>query len=104
MKEELDYSYHKIAVILNRDDRTIWATFRSATSKHPKRFINVKSGFSIPLSILDDRRFGVLENMVLYMKDELQFRFKEIANLLGRDQRTIWTTYHRAKVKLHEVV
>jgi len=51
------------------------------------------------VSILKDRNLSVLENIVSYLKDTLGFRYHQIAVMLNRDDRTIWTVYHRAKKK-----
>jgi predicted DNA-binding protein (UPF0251 family) len=40
-----------------------------------------------------------LEAIVCYLKEILRLRFSEIAELLNRDQRTIWVTYANAKKK-----
>lgn len=101
LHEELGYRYSKIALLLHRDPRTIWTTYQRAAKKFPGRFPVRRSEFSIPLSIYDNRRLGVLEATVRYMKDELLYRFQKIARSLGRDARTIWTSYHNAKVKEH---
>ncbi len=53
----------------------------------------------IPLRILQDRTVAVLEAIVEYLKEERDLRYSEIAELLNRDQRTIWTVYSRAKKK-----
>jgi len=53
----------------------------------------------IPIRILQDRNVAVLEAIVEYLKDEKQLRYSEIAKLLNRDQRTIWTVYSRVKKK-----
>ena len=53
----------------------------------------------IPLSILKDRKLGALENIVLYLKDSLHLTYNEIAKLTSRDNRTIWSTYNKAKKK-----
>jgi hypothetical protein len=53
----------------------------------------------IPSSIFRDRNVKVLEAMVEYMKDELGLTYHDIAKLLNRDDRTIWTVYSRAKKK-----
>ena len=53
----------------------------------------------IPLSILQDRAVAVLEAIVEYLREEKDLRYSEIAELLNRDQRTIWTVYSRAKTK-----
>jgi len=55
---------------------------------------------SIPLSILQNRKLGALQAVTIYLKDEKKLGFNDIAKLLKRDNRTIWTTYHQAKKKL----
>ena len=41
-----------------------------------------------------------LLKMFQFIKDEKQLTFHQIAVLLKRDDRTIWTTYQKAKNKL----
>ena len=53
----------------------------------------------VPSGIFTDRTVSVLESMVKYLKDEKGFTYKEIALMLNRDQRTIWTVYSRAEKK-----
>lgn len=53
----------------------------------------------IPSSILRDRRLAPLESITEYLKDMQGMSFHEIAVLLNRDDRTIWTCYSRAKKK-----
>jgi DNA-directed RNA polymerase specialized sigma24 family protein len=53
----------------------------------------------IPLRVLRDRTLAVLEAIVEYLKEEKHLKYVEIAKLLNRDQRTIWTVYNRAKKK-----
>jgi len=53
----------------------------------------------IPLRILQDRTLAVLESIVEYLKEEKCLKYSEIAKLLNRDQRTIWTVYSRSKKK-----
>ncbi|MCX6707807.1 MAG: hypothetical protein NT001_06775, partial [Candidatus Woesearchaeota archaeon] len=53
----------------------------------------------IPSMIFRDRTVKVLEAMVEYMKNELGLTYHDIAKLLNRDDRTIWTVYSRAKKK-----
>jgi DNA-directed RNA polymerase specialized sigma24 family protein len=40
-----------------------------------------------------------MESVVDYMKDSLGLSYHEIAKELNRDDRTIWTVYHRASKK-----
>jgi len=61
-----------------------------------ERYIN------IPSFIFRDRELAALEAIVIYLKDSHGMTYAQIARLLNRDQRTIWTTYTRAKKKLVE--
>ena len=53
----------------------------------------------IPTFIFRDRSVAVLEVMVEYMHDIKKLSFHEIAVMLNRNDRTIWTVYRRAKLK-----
>lgn len=54
---------------------------------------------ALPTSIFRDRELSVLEAIAEYLKDKKGMRYSEIAQLLNRDDRTIWTSYQRAKQK-----
>ena len=53
----------------------------------------------IPSRIFKDRSVSVLEAIVEYMKDDLDLTLHDIAQLLNRDDRTIWTVFSRTKKK-----
>ncbi len=53
----------------------------------------------IPLLVLRDRGLSVLEAIVEYLKDEKRLTYQEIALMLNRNDRTVWTCYNRAKEK-----
>ena len=97
LKEHLGYSFHKIALLLKRDDRTIWLTHNNAVKK--KVAVEVVSEFYVPVSIFSDRKFSILESAVAYFVSK-GLSFKEISRLLGKNPKTIWTVYHRYKIKL----
>jgi len=59
----------------------------------PERYIN------IPSFVFQQRDLAALEAIVIYLKDSHNLTYAQIATLLNRDQRTIWTTYQRAKKK-----
>ena len=101
LKEELDLSYHQIGLILNRDERNIWHTCHNANKKHPAKLKISESKYFIPTSIFQNK-LGALENVVLYLKDELNLSYHTIANLLERNDRTIWTMYNKAKKKIKD--
>ena len=96
LKEHLGYSFHKIALLLKRDDRTIWLTYSNAAKK--RVVVDVVSEFNVPVSIFSDRKFSVLESAVAYFVGK-GLSFKQISELLGKNPKTIWTVYHRYKIK-----
>jgi len=53
----------------------------------------------IPIVIFCDPVLGPLEALVKYLKENLGYRYSEIARFTGRDQRTIWCSYANAKRK-----
>ena len=53
----------------------------------------------VPSSIFQDRSAAVLETLVGYLKEKRQLPLRSIAMLLNRDERTIWTAYHRGSLK-----
>jgi len=86
-------------LLLNRNDRTIWATYNISLRKRKERLVVRESKFFIPVSIFKDRKFSVLEVLVGYLKDKFNLRYREIAILLRRDERNMWTVYNRYKKK-----
>ena len=56
----------------------------------------------IPLEIFRDRKVAVLECIARYLKEVEGMTYHEIAILLNRDDRTIWTVYNRARKKNEE--
>jgi predicted transcriptional regulator len=55
----------------------------------------------IPLRLFSNKKLGVLEVVVKYLKEHTPLSYAEIAKLLNRDQRTIWTTYSKV-IKKHK--
>jgi predicted DNA-binding protein (UPF0251 family) len=100
LKEIIGLRYCQIADLLNRDDRTIWDAYNSAKQKNGSRFTLEKFSFSIPLNIFNNRSLSILETLTTYLKEELNLRYCQIASLLNKDARTIWTAYNRAKKKI----
>ncbi|MBW2980815.1 hypothetical protein KY360_05355 [Candidatus Woesearchaeota archaeon] len=99
LKENKELSFHQIGVILNRNERCIWTTNNNSKKKMKEGFVLKPSRFLIPADIFTNRKLSVLENLVKYMKESLELSLHEIAELLHRDDRTIWTVYSRATRK-----
>lgn len=100
LKDYHHFTYHSIASLINRDDRTIWTVYQHAAKKQKKKFILKKDGVMIPVKILQDRRLSVLEQIVTYLKEYYGFTYHQIAVLIKRDDRTIWTVYQRGLQKV----
>ena len=99
LKEELEFSYVKIASLLNRDNRTVWTTYNNAIGKLKEKLAVRETKFFVPVSVFTKRKLSVLEAIVSYLKERYKLRYSEIAMLLNRDERNIWTVYHRFKKK-----
>jgi len=100
MKENLEMNYNEIAKELNRDQRTIWTAYKKAKEKQ-KEIIEIKKTLVfLPTYILRNRKLTTLESIVDYLKKK-GLKNSEIAELLDRDQRNIWTIYSRAEKKLN---
>jgi hypothetical protein len=67
------------------------------TSENP-----FKPDIVIPTTIFCDRSLSFLEALVEYLKRQLNLSYHEIAMLTNRDERNIWTLYHRAEKKRTE--
>ena len=94
-KEEKNFRYKKIAELLNRDERTIWVSYHKALGKRKARFVINESQYWIPISIFANRTLGLLQALVVYLKDTFSLRYHEIGVLLNRDDRIIWAVYNR---------
>ena len=55
---------------------------------------------AIPLSLFADRRLGILEVVVKYLRENHGMTYKQIARLLERNSRAVWSSYQFA-VKKH---
>ncbi len=91
--------FGRIARILSRDNRTVWSTYHNSLRKHPGKIACPAGEFLVPAKIFQDRKLGVLEALVLYLRKRFGLRFSEIGVLIGRDPRTVWTVHRRAVAK-----
>lgn len=94
LKEEKNLTFHKIAVALNRDDRTIWTTYNRTKIKHPSSLDISYSEFYIPLSIFSNRNRIFSNLLIAYLKETYQLTFTQIAKIIARDPRNVWRCYH----------
>ncbi len=97
LKENLHYSYRKIGSLVNRNERTIWTTYRNASAKLPSLFAVEKPHLNFPVSILCNRSYSVLESIILFLDKSKSI--SETARLLHKPYSTVWLTLKRAKRK-----
>ena len=98
LKEDLKLKFSKIAKLLNRSNKTIWATYHKAIKKMPSPFTNPSRQILIPASAISNRSYSTLESVIGFIKD-LDYSNHEVALMLKLDDRTVWTIYDRVKKK-----
>ncbi len=99
LKENLLLSFCDIAPLLKRDQRNIWRIYHDAIKRNSVSFTISDNTRWISLSIFSSDSLSAQECLVYYLKDSLSFSLHDIAKILQRDERTIWTVYHRARKK-----
>ncbi len=97
--KERGYGFSEIGKLLKKDRRVIYSTFSRASKKHPSLSKVQEDCIHIPLTYFNIEDLSVAEIIVFYLRENLSLKFSEIAKQLNKDQRNIWTLYHRAKKK-----
>jgi len=64
-----------------------------------KDFLNLISKLTLPTYIFRGNNLTALEAIVKYLREEEKLSYNEIALVLDRDERNIWTVYNRVKKK-----
>lgn len=98
LKEGLNLRFSKIARLLNRSNKTIWATYHNSVKKMPSSFGAISREIMIPASALSDRSFSTLESIVRFIKD-IDYSNHEVAQMLHLNDRTIWAVWDKVKKK-----
>jgi hypothetical protein len=99
LRENLRLTNVMVANLLGRSLQVTWTTYHNASKKMPRPIVSVASRFDVPLNIFRDSRYSVLESIVVYLKEHSGLSYHDIAQLLNRDDRTIWTVFNRASQK-----
>jgi hypothetical protein len=98
LKENLNLNYSEIAALLSRNYDPIRITYRNSKKKLSGK-LDSSSDQNIPIEIFRNKVLSVLENLTSYLKDVMGLTYHEIAVLLNRNDRTIWTVYNRVLKK-----
>lgn len=99
LKEEAKLDFKQIAKMLNRNEVTIRTSCKRASMKHPGRLDISNYSLVIPVKLFSDRSKSVLEIIVSYLHNHYNVSLKEIARLLQRSYKTIWTVYSKSRKK-----
>jgi len=100
LHENRNKRFADIALILGRNQKTIWATYNRARHKR-KKAVTAKSTVLVPLSIFRDNNLSPLESIVKFLLEK-NMRGIDIARLLNKAPTTISTVKSRLGVKAHE--
>lgn len=98
LKENQNLELKNIALMLNRDQATVWNSYNDACKKHPEMFKTNSHEFFIDISIFHNRELAPLQALVKHLK-ESGISFNRIAELLNRDYKTVWLTYNNKNGK-----
>ncbi len=101
LRENLRLSNKDIAKSLNRSEKTVWQAYQASRKKYPLPYVLLPTPYTISVHALQRRHLSVLETIVTHLKTSFNLTYHAIAQLLVRDDRTIWTVYHRALKKNH---
>ena len=100
------FSQTEIATLLNRDHTTIWTTLENAMKKSKIQKYNEliaaleQEEILVPVQVFADRKLSILESLSIYIKDRFEMSYHQIALMLGKNDRTIWTVVDRARRKI----
>lgn len=89
---ETSHTFHEIAKVLNRSEKTVWASHHQSANLP---FSFSEGGLTIPIGRFATREFAPLETLVIYLA-ELGFSNRDTARILNLDPRTTWTAKSRA--------
>lgn len=103
LKENCELKNNDIASLMHRSQKSIWQAYNNSKKVFPKKFKIIASRYCIPVSQLIPS-FTILESVVFYLKEKCLLNYHQIAILLERDERTIWTVYQRVKKRIGNIL
>jgi hypothetical protein len=99
LKDVQKLSFHEIARQINRSYIAVYTTYHAAHHADSTSVLSPEpSAIMIPLYAFASRSFSPLESLVAYLS-RLHLRQNQIAVLLKKDARTIWTIQSRIAKK-----
>lgn len=98
LRENKHLCYKEMAKKLNRNPSALAVTYKQARTKHEALITEFDSSIMIPFAVFDRKELSVLECVIFYLQNQGR-KQSEIARLIGKDPRTIWTIQSRIKKK-----
>lgn len=95
LKDQQHLDFKAISAKLGRSYRAVWGAYQQ------QGILVEQTDVFLPTSIFNEK-LSILEAVVMHLKDKQQLKYSEIARLLKKNDRTIWTTYKRAQEKCKE--
>ena len=96
LREKKRMDMRQISLLLNRNVQTIWTSYNIVKDEK----VSFKdSGIDIPLSVLSKTNCSILESTVHYLNSVHNLSLSQIAAMLGKSIKTVWTCNHRYIVK-----
>lgn len=102
LHENQNMRFSDIARSLDKNPVSIHGCYKKSKTKHPNQFSPDLGKGEIPLAIFTNKKFTISESLVHYLSQEKRMRYIDIAQLLHRDSRTIWSLAKRALKKNEE--
>lgn len=99
LKEEQSIQLSEISRLLKRDQRNIWHAFDNSKRKHKSKLLVDNNSIQIPAAILANPKLSALESLAAYLKENFSLSYHQIALIIKRDDRTVWTVYNNARKK-----
>ena len=100
LAKELDREIEAINIfvqaILKKNDIPFSKLTELLMEKREKKTI-----IKVPCCIFKERSLGILESLTIYLKENLNLSYSDIASLLNRNHSPIWMTYNNAKKKFN---
>ncbi|MCR4284953.1 MAG: hypothetical protein NUV97_02815, partial [archaeon] len=98
-KEKLLESLDEILVELRKENNLSEGELKQLLVERAKSQYTDKKEISIPLNIFSSE-LGALEALTKYLKENMSMKYSEIGTILARNERTIWSSYDKARKKV----
>ena len=100
MKENEGKKLSEIGKLTGRTTASVWQTYRHAQEKVKSVLKPKETAYLIPLDVIKEKKFSILESIVIYLKDNFDLTYRAIGKLLQRNERTVWTVYQKGKKRV----